>query len=132
MIEEEDKERENNINDFYNFLKCCGYSLNNIEPININSNGANAKFEIKLDKNLMNKYIYMQIVLVDEKSTSSYLICLCESKDKFDIETRDIRNPKALDGAKNFTEKNKIEFIKKGEEFKLNESSNHTLIDSIN
>ena len=57
MIEEEDKERENNINDFYNFLKCCGYSLNNIEPININSNRANAKFEIKLDKNLMNKYI---------------------------------------------------------------------------
>ena len=33
--------------DFYNFLKNSGYVLNNIEPININSNDDFAKFEIK-------------------------------------------------------------------------------------
>ena len=126
------KERLDLNNDFFNFLKYGGYSINNIAPININSNEANAKFEIKLENNLLNKYSYMQIVLLDEKSISTNLICLCEDNDKFKIETKNITNPQSLDCSKNFTEINKIELIRAGNKFNINESSSYTLIDSIN
>lgn len=35
---------------FFNFLKYSGYSINNIEPINIDTNEQKAKFEIKVEK----------------------------------------------------------------------------------
>jgi len=119
-------------NDFFNFLKYSGYSINNIKPININTNEPNAKFEIEIEKNIFDKYTYMQIILIDEKSISSNLICLCENNDKYKIETRNITNPKALDISKNYTEINKIELIKSGNIFNINESSRYILIDSIN
>ena len=75
-----DEGAEKNINtDFYNFLKYSGYTLNNIEPININSNDENAKFEIKFDekeKDILKKYSYIQIILIDNKSISSDFHCL--------------------------------------------------------
>ncbi len=104
-IEEND---EKNINtDFYNFLKNSGYVLNNIEPININSNENNAKFEIKFDekeKDILKKYSYIQIILMDNKSISSDFHCLCRNNDKFEIEKRDISNEKVLDSNKNLSE----------------------------
>jgi len=118
--------------DFFNFLKHSGYSINNIEPININTNETYAKFEIEIDKDIFDKYTYIQIVLIDEKSISSNLICLCENNDKYKIETRNITNPKALDISKNYTEINKIELIKSENKFNINESSKYILIDSIN
>ena len=118
--------------DFFNFLKHSGYSINNIEPININTNESNAKFEIEVEKNIFENYTYIQIVLIDEKSISSNLTCLCENNDKYKIETRNITNPKALDISKNYTEINKIDLIKKVDKFNLNESSSYILIDSIN
>ena len=39
----------------------------------------------------------MQIVLIDEKSISSNLICLCENNDKYKIQTKNITNLKDLD-----------------------------------
>jgi len=119
-------------NDFFNFLKYSGYSINNIEPINIDTNEQNAKFEIKVEKNIFNKYTYMQIVLIDDKSISSNLTCLCENNDKYEVETKNIANHKALDTSKNYTEINKIELIKSGNKFNINESSNYIIIDSIN
>ena len=118
-------------NNFYYFLKNYGYTMNNIEPKNISTDEPNAKFEIKLEKNLLNKYTFLQIVLLDEKSISSNIINLSEENDKYKIETKDITNIKALDSNKNFTEINKIHFIKKGETFNVNESSKYILIDSI-
>ena len=126
---------EKNINtDFYNFLKNSGYVLNNIEPININSNEENAKFEIKFDekeKDILKKYSYIQIILIDNKSISSDFHCLCKDNDKFEIEKRNISNDKALDSNKNISEIKKTELIKKGEEFKINETSNYKLVDSV-
>ena len=126
---------EKNINtDFYNFLKNSGYLLNNIEPININSNEENAKFEIKFDekeKDILKKYSYIQIILIDNKSISSDFHCLCEDNDKYEIEKRNISNEKALDSNKNISEIKKTELIKKGEEFKINETSNYKLVDSV-
>ena len=118
-------------NNFYYFLKNYGYTMNNIEPKNISTDEPNAKFEIKLEKNLLNKYTFLQIVLLDEKSISSNIINLSEENDKYKIETKDITNINALDSNKNFTEINKIYFIKKGETFNVNESSKYILIDSI-
>ena len=120
--------------DFYNFLKYSGYSLNNIEPININTDEDYAKFEVKFDereKDILKKYSYMQIILLDKKSISSNFICLCQDNDKFEIEKRDISNEKALDNNKNLSEIKKTELIKKGEKFSINETSNYKLVDSI-
>ena len=126
---------EKNINtDFYNFLKNSGYVLNNIEPININSNENNAKFEIKFDekeKDILKKYSYIQIILMDNKSISSDFHCLCKNNDKFEIEKRDISNEKVLDSNKNLSEIKKTELIKKGEKFNISETSNYKLVDSI-
>ena len=126
---------EININtDFYNFLKNSGYCLNNIEPVNINSNEENAKFEIKFDekeKDILKKYSYIQIILMDNKSISSDFHCLCKDNDKFEIEKRNISNEKALDSNKNISEIKKTELIKKGEKFNINETSNYKLVDSI-
>ena len=129
------EEGEFNINtDFYNFLKNSGYSLNNIEPININSNEDNAKFEIKFnekEKDILKKYSYIQIILIDNKTISSDFHCLCKDNDKFEIEKRNISNEKALNSNKNISEIKKTELIKKGEEFNINEISNYKLVDSI-
>ena len=121
-------------NDFYNFLKCSGYSLNNIEPININSKEDTAKFEIKFDekeKDILKKYSYIQIILIDRASICSDFHCLCEDNDKFEIEKRNISNEKAIDSNKNISEIKKTELIKKGEKFNINETSNYKLIDSV-
>ena len=70
--------RENT--DFYNFLKNSGYALNNIEPINVNSNDDFAKFEIKFnekEKDILKKYSFIKIILIDNKSISSDFHCLC-------------------------------------------------------
>ena len=126
---------ERNINtDFYNFLKNSGYALNNIEPININSNDDFAKFEIKFDgkdKDILKKYSYIQIVLIDNKTISSNFHCLCGDNNKFEIEKRDISNEKALDNNKNISEIKKTELIKKGEKFNVYETSNYKLVDSV-
>ena len=124
---------EININtDFYNFLKNSGYSMNNIEPININSNEDYAKFEIKFDeKDTLKKYSYIQIILIDNKTISSDFHCLCKDNDKFEIEKRNISNEKALDSNKNISEIKKTELIKKGEKFNINETSNYKLVDSV-
>ena len=119
-------------NDFFNFLKYSGYSITDIEPINIDTNDQSAKFEIKFESNIFNNYSYMQIILMDDESVNSNLICLCENNDKYKIETRDITNPNSLDGSKNYSEINKIESIRKGEKFNINELSKYILIDSIN
>ena len=74
--------------DFYNFLKNTGYALNNIEPVNINSNDDFAKFEIKFgekEKDILKRYSYINIVLIDSKSISTNYLCLCEDNDKFEI-----------------------------------------------
>ena len=39
----------------------------------------------------------MQLVLIDEKSISTNLICLCEDNNNFQIEAKDICNQKSLD-----------------------------------
>ena len=120
--------------DFYNFLKNTGYALNNIEPININSNDDFAKFEIKFEekeKDILKRYSYINIVLIDSKSISTNYHCLCEDNDKFEIEKRNISIEKALDNNKNLSEIKKTELIKKGEEFKINETSNYKLVDSV-
>ena len=128
-------ENEKGVNtDFYNFLKNSGYALNNIEPININSKDEFAKFKIKFnekEKDILKKYSYIHIILIDNKSISSDLHCLCSDNDKFKIEKRNISNEKALDSNKNLTEIKKTELIKKGEEFTINETSNYKLVDSI-
>ena len=121
-------------NDFYNFLKFSGYSLNNIEPININSKEDTAKFEIKFDekeKDILNKYSYIQIILIDRASICSDFHCLCEDNDKFEIEKRNISNEKAIDSNKNISEIKKTELFKKDEKFNINETSNFKLIDSV-
>ena len=121
-------------NDFYNFLKYSGYSLNNIEPININSKEETAKFEIKFndkEKDILKKYSYIQIILIDRASICSDFHCLCEDNDKFEIEKRNISNEKAIDRNKNISEIKKTELIKKGEKFNINETSNYKLIDSV-
>ena len=128
----EDKEGTNT--DFYNFLKYSGYVLNNIEPININSNDEFAKFKIKFnekEKDILNKYSYIQIILIDNKSISSDFHCLCSDNDKFIIEKRNISNEKALDSNKNITEIKTTELIKKGKEFNIDETANYKLVDSI-
>ena len=118
--------------DFYNFLKYSGYFLNNIEPININTNDESAKFEIKLnDKDILKKYSYIQIVLIDTKTISSSYHCLTEDNDKYEIEKRDISNEKALDNNKNISEIKKTELLKKGEKFNICETSNYKLLDSV-
>ena len=126
---------ERNINtDFYNFLKNSGYALNNIEPININSKDDFAKFEIKFDgkdKDILKKYSYIQIILIDNKTISSNFHCLCGDNNKIEIEKRDISNEKALDNNKNISEIKKAELIKKGEKFNVYETSNYKLVDSI-
>ena len=62
---------QNDNTNFYNFLKNTGYVKNNIEPININNNeDKNAKFEIKFtdkEKDILKKYSYIQIILLDNK-----------------------------------------------------------------
>ena len=128
----EDKEVVNT--DFYNFLKYPGYALNNIEPINIDSNDDFAKFKIKFsekEKDILSKYSYIQIVLIDNKSISSDFHCLCSDNDKYKIEKRNISNEKALDSNKNITEIKTTELIKKGKEFNIDETSNYKLVDSI-
>ena len=123
---------DNKINNcYYNFIKNTGYSLNNIKPVNIDTNEENAKFEIKLENNLLNKYNYMQIILIDGKTVSSNLLCLSENDDNYKIEKKDISNIKSLDSGKNYTERNKVELIYKGDIFKINTLSNYTLIDSV-
>ena len=120
--------------DFFNFLKHSGYALNNIEPKNINSNEDTAKFEIKFgekEKDLLKKYSYIQIILVDNKSISSDFHCLCKDNDKFEVEKRNISNEKALDSNKNISEIKKTELIKKGEKFNINETSDYKLVDSV-
>jgi hypothetical protein len=108
--------------------------LNNIEPININSKEETAKFEIKFDekeKDILKKYSYIQIILIDRASICSDFHCLCEDNDKFEIEKRNISNEKAIDSNKNISEIKKTELIKKGEKFNINETSNYKLIDSV-
>ena len=120
--------------DFYNFLKNPGFVMNNIEPINISSNDDHAVFEIKFDeklKDILKKYSYIQIILIDNKSINSNFICLCEDNDKFEIEKRDISNEKALDSNKNISEVKKTKLIKKDEKFNVNETSNFKLVDSV-
>ena len=120
--------------DFFNFLKYSGYALNNIEPKNINAKEDSAKFEIKFDekeKDILKKYSYIQIILVDNKSISSDLHCLCKDNDKFEVEKRNISNEKALDSNKNISEIKKTELIKKGEKFNINETSDYKLVDSV-
>ena len=120
--------------DFYNFLKYSGYALNNIEPINIDSNDEFAKFKIKFnekEKDILNKYSYIQIILIDNKSISSDFHCLCSDNDKYKIEKRNISNEKAFDSNKNITEIKKTELFKKGKEFNIDETSNYKLVDSI-
>ena len=126
----------NNINtDFYNFLNYSGFIRNNIEPINTNStDDKNAKFEIKFndkEKDLLKKYSYIQIVLLDNKSISSDFLCLCEDNDKFEIEKRDISNSKVLDNTKNFSEINKTELVQKNQKVTIDETSNYKLVDSV-
>ena len=119
--------------DFYNFLKNSGYALNNIEPFNINSKDEFAKFEITFnekEKDILKKYSYIQIILIDNKSISSDYHCLCSDNDKFEIEKRNISNEKALDSNKNLAEIKKTELIKKGQIFNINETSNYKLVDS--
>ena len=128
--------RTDNYNtDFYNFLNNSGYVKNNIEPININSNeDKNAKFEIKFtdkEKDILNKYSYIQIILLDNKSISSDFHCLCDDNDKFEIEKRDITNNKVLDNKKNFSEINKTELVQKSKKIILDETSNYKLVDSV-
>ena len=125
-----------NINtDFYNFLKYSGFVKNNIEPININSSeDKNAKFEIKFtdkEKDILKKYSYIQIILLDNKSISSDFHCLCEDNDKFEIEKRDIRNNRILDNNKNFSEINKTELVQKDQKIIIDETSKYKLVDSI-
>jgi hypothetical protein len=130
---EEGKQKGANT-DFYNFLKNSGYVLNNIEPININSNDNMAKFEIKFsekDKDILKKYSYIHIILVDNKSISSDFHCLCKDNEKYEIEKRNISNDKVLDNSKNLTEIKKTELIKKGENFNINETSKYKLVDSV-
>ena len=121
--------------DFYNFLKNSGYVKNNIEPININNNGdKNAKFEIKFtdkEKDILKKYSYIQIILLDNKSISSDFHCLSKDNDKFEIEKRDISNNKVLDNTKNFSEINKTELVKKDQKITIDETSNYKLVDSV-
>jgi hypothetical protein len=120
--------------DFFNFLKYSGYALNNIEPKNINAKEDSAKFEIKFDekeKDILKKYSYIQIILVDNKSISSDLHCLCKDNDKFEVEKRNISNEKALDSNKNISEIKKTELYKKGEKFNINETSDYKLVDSV-
>ena len=120
--------------DFYYFLQNPGYVINNIEPININSNDNYAKFEIKFgekEKDILKKYSYIYIVLIDNKSISTNYHCLCEDNDKFEIEKRNISLEKALDNNKNLSEIKKTELFKKGEEFKINETSSYKFVDSI-
>ena len=121
--------------DFYNFLKYSGYVKNNIEPINIKSTeDKNAKFEIKFtdkEKDILKKYSYIQIILLDNKSISSDFHCLCQDNDKFEIEKRDITNDKVLDNNKNFSEINKTELVNKDQKITLDETSNYKLVDSV-
>ena len=128
-------ESKNDNTNFYNFLKYFGYVKNNIEPININNNeDKNAKFEIKFtdkEKDILKKYSYIQIILLDNKSISSDFHCLCEDNDKYEIEKRDISNNKVLDNNKNFSEISKIELVQKDKKITLDETSNYKLVDSI-
>ena len=118
--------------DFYNFLKYPGFTWNNIEPINVYSSDENAKFIIKFDqKDILKKYSYIHIILIDNKSISSDLHCLCFDNEKFEIEKRNISNEKALDNNNNITEIKKTELIKTGEKFTIEETSNYIIIDSI-
>jgi hypothetical protein len=90
--------------------------LNNIEPKNINAKEDTAKFEIKFgekEKDILKKYSYIQIILVDNKSISSDLHCLCKDNDKFEVEKRNISNEKALDSNKNISEIKRLNYIKK-------------------
>ena len=51
--------------------------MNNIEPININSNDDIAKFEIKFNENekdILKKYSYIHIILVDNKIEDNIII----------------------------------------------------------
>ena len=126
---------ENGNTNFYNFLKNPGYAINNIEPININNNeDKTAKFEIKFtdkEKDILKKYSYIQIILLDNKSISSDFHCLCEDNDKFEIEKRDITNEKALDNNKNLSEISKIELVQKEQKISIDETSNYKLVDSV-
>ena len=121
--------------DFFNFLNNSGFVKNNIEPINMNSDGdKNAKFEIKFtdkEKDILKKYSYIQIILLDNKSISSDFHCLCKDNDKFEIEKRDISNDKVLENNKNFSEINKTELVNKGQKITLDETSNYKLVDSV-
>jgi len=121
--------------DFYNFLNHSGFVKKNIEPINISSNeDKNAKFEIKFtdkEKDILKKYSYIQIIILDNKSISSDFHCLCDDNDKFEIEKRDISNDKVLDNSKNFSEINKTELVHKDQKVTLDETSNYKLVDSV-
>ena len=120
--------------DFYNFLKYSGYVKINIEPVNNNTDEEYAKFDIKFtdkEKDILKKYSYIQIILLDNKSISSNFHCLCEDNDKFEIEKRDISNNKILDNNKNYSEINKTELIRKEQKITLDETSNYKLVDSV-
>ena len=125
---------DENYTDFYNFLKNSGYVKVNIEPIKESNEGNNAKFEIKFsdkEKDILKKYSYIQIILLDNKSISSDFHCLCKDDEKFEIEKRNITNDKILDNTKNFSEINKTELIKKDQKIILDETSNYKLVDSV-
>ena len=95
-------------------MKNSGYVLNNVEPVNINTNEDCDKFEIKFDekeKDILKKYSYIQIILIDNKSISSDFHCLCNDNDKFEIEKRNISNEKAWDSNRNLSEIKKTQLI---------------------
>ena len=67
--------------------------MNNIKPININSNDDFAKFEIKFnekEKDIFKNYSFIKIILIDNKSISLDFHCLWEDNDKYEIEKRNI------------------------------------------
>ena len=111
------------ISDFQNFIKNLPIILTNVK-----SN--NNEFEIKFpDKNTLNKFSFIQIVLIDDKSINSNLITLQD--EKYNVEKRSICNEKILDNEKNYSEIKKTEIHLKGKEFSISETSNDKIIDSI-
>ena len=111
------------ISDFQNFVK-------NLPIIMTNIKSSNNEFVIKFpDKNTLNKYSFIQIVLIDDKSINSNLITLQD--EKYNVEKRPICNDKILDNSKNYSEIKKTEIYLKGKEFSISETSNDRIIDSI-
>ena len=111
------------ISDFQNFIK-------NLPIIITNVKSNNNEFEIKFpNKNTLNNFSFIQIILIDDKSINSNLITLQD--EKYNVEKRSICNDKILDNEKNYSEIKKTEIHLKGKEFSINETSNDKIIDSI-